>query len=132
MSKILNNKEALLAILDGKKIKSMENGAIYKYEDDQITFRSGNCWYMGDNFNNLDEFKLVEPERETITFYEHICDCGVIGFLTENKEYLSFNNKKSNLYETMHSDKCQKLYRNGVCQEVKVYANTLEYIEERE
>jgi len=133
MSKILNNKEALLAILDRKTIKTPDN-IYFKYSDNEVLAK-----YTGRmtrerafSMNSFGEFVVVEPERETITFYEHICDRGHIIFLTEDNEYLSFYRPNNVLNEISYSEKCRKLYRNGICQEVKVYADTLEYVQEGE
>jgi len=133
MSKILNNKEALQAILDGKIVKSVA-GTQYKYDStlDSIMALVKTRWISAKHFNEYGMFTLVEPDRETITLYEHLCGYGGIKFLTKGKQYVSSTMGIAILNTIPDPHKCHKLYRNGVCQKVKVYADTLEYVKEGE
>jgi len=129
MSNTISNKEALSAILDGKIVKSPEGG-LYKYTDKIMFLNEENEWVKAHGFNTHSEFKVVEPTQETITLYEHICDCGEVKFLTKSREYIMFFKDKNELRSVGYLDKCRKVYSNGVCREVKVYADTLEYVQE--
>lgn len=132
MDKILNNHEALLAILDGKIVKSID-GVKYQYSEDCIqTIKSNGVLFKSKHFNNCNEFTLVEPERETITLYEHIGDFGQSIFLNNDKKYISFRAGNNTAVGSKYQDKYHKLYRNDICQTVKVWADTLEYVQEGE
>jgi len=132
MGKILSNKQALLAILDGKIVKS-PNRETYRYKNNRIEYCcNDNHWVRGNYFNVYSEFTLVEQERETITLYEHISNCGEISFLTDDKRYIIFWASCNELARVTYPHKVKKLYRDGVCQTVKAWADTLEYVQEGE
>jgi len=63
MRDVLTNKEALLAILDGKIVMS-NGGGLYRYENDCIETKIGSFWRRSEYFNDHSEFMLVEPERK--------------------------------------------------------------------
>jgi len=132
--KILDNKEALQAILNKEKVMSTD-GFIYRYENNRIEVkRTKDSWVIAKSFNEGKNFTLVEPNRETITLYEYIADYGSLCFLTDKKESISLRGgeNKNSFLRSAHKSKYHKLYRNGECQTVKVYTDTLEYVQEEE
>jgi len=133
MGKILTNKEALQAILEGKIVKNIQ-GMQYKYNTllDNILVLDKTYWVKANHFNDYNEFTLVEKKRDAITLYEHISNFGEVSFLTDDKRRVIFGDSCNELTKIPYSHKVKKLYRNGVCQEVKVWADTLEYVGDRE
>ena len=71
-----------------------------------------------------------EIVRETITLTEYVCDGGYVRFLTDDLRFISFHGmqpKKLNIVD--YKDKCHKAPK---ARSYKVYADTLELVEEEE
>lgn len=125
--KILTNKEALQAVLDGKIVKPVYSRFVYRYSDNKVEFASiddRDYWLEVSWPNNIEEFEI---QQEIITLHEYELD-GKLMMLTDNFEYLVYDNYTGAYCTRSIKDGKPIKIPNGRTR--KVYADTLEPVEE--